>query len=305
MTSIPANSLANLSNSFAAAIAHAGQAIVTIHGGRRMTASGVHWQPGVVVTTDHALKHDEITVTLGDRSLPASLIGRDPGTDLALLKLSQSDIAVAEVGDSTQLQVGHLVFAVGRSPDSGVTASMGVIGAIGGTWRTWQGGQIDQYIRPDLSLYPGGAGSGLVDLNGRVVGINTSAPRSGVLTIPTTTVQRVIHQLLQSGRVVRGYLGVGMQPVALPPRLRESLGLATEGGVIIVSTEAGSPADQAGVIIGDVIVALDDRPIQQVHDVHAVLDPDRVGKPLLARLIRAGELLELTVVVGERPRRGV
>lgn len=301
--SVSSSALSNLSNTFADAIAHAGQAIVAIQGGRRHSFSGVHWQSGIIVTPDHAIRQDEVTVILGDRTLPATVIGRDPGTDLALLKLTPPDFPVAELG-SAQLQVGHLVLAVGRSAETGLNASMGVIGAIGGAWRTWQGGQIDQYIRPDLTLYPGGSGSGLIDLEGRFLGINTSAPRSGVLTIPASTIQRVINQLLQTGRVVRGYLGVGMQPVTIPPRFQQTLNLTTDGGVIVVSTEADSPADRAGMLMGDVIIALGDRPIQAVADVHAVLDPDRVGSSLTVKLIRAGKLIELTVVIGERPRRG-
>ncbi|NJO43528.1 MAG: PDZ domain-containing protein [Cyanobacteria bacterium CRU_2_1] len=294
-----------LSNTFAEAIAHAGQSIVAVKGGRRFGASGVHWRSGVIITSDHSLRQeDEITLVLPDQSTTtAPIIGRDPGTNLAILRLRpELNLPIATIQHPASLQVGHLVLAVGRSSETGLTASMGMISALGGTWRTWNGGQIDQFIRPDLTLYPGGSGSALIDPQGQVLGINIATPRSAVLTIPAVTIDRVVDQLLNRGRIVRGYLGVGMQPVELPQRLQQALNLSGTR-VLVVSVESGSPAEQAGIMIGDVIVELGDRQISDIHDVHQMLDPEQVGKPLGVKVIRGGQWMELTVTVGERPRR--
>jgi serine protease DegQ len=216
------NPLLALSNNLADIVAQTESSIVAING-RRMGFSGVHWRSGVVVTVDHAISREEsIRVTLPDqRTVAATLVGRDPSTDLAVLKL-ESAFPTAPLEASETLKVGQMVLAIGRG-DSGVSASFGVIGSLGGTWRTWHGGRVDQFIRPALQLYPGASGGALINANGQVVGINTAAPRRITLTIPTATVNRVVNQLLQTGRVARGYLGVGMQPVRLPELLTRSL----------------------------------------------------------------------------------
>ena len=295
----------SLSQTFVASIAQVESAVVAVKAGRRGSASGVHWRSGIIVTTEHSLKsEDEITLVLPNSSTSiATVIGRDPGTDLAVLRL-QSDVSLSVPPLAKEpLQVGHLVLAVGRSMDTGVTASLGIISSLGGSWRTWQGGQIDQLIRPNLMLYPGGSGSALINPQGHVLGINTAAPRSSILTIPATTIDRVVNQLLQQGRILRGYLGVGMQAVQLPERLLQAFSLTGQGGVLIVSVEAGSPADQAGILIGDVVVALGDRRMTEIADVQQMLDPEQIGQPLAVHLIRGGQRVDLTITIAERPGR--
>jgi S1-C subfamily serine protease len=302
------SALLALSNDLAEAVACASQAVVAVQARPRMPSSGVHWRQGVIVTADHTVKRDEdISVGLPDgRTAPAVLAGRDPSTDLAVLKLQGLEFPTAEIGDAAGLRVGHVVLAVARPGERGrgLSASWGVISALGGPWRTWHGGQIDQFIRPDLTLYPGFSGGALVDTRGRIMGINTSGPRSMVLTIPPSTVNRVVSQLLERGRIARGYLGLGMQPVRLPESLKRTLNLTRAGGVIIVAVEPDSPAERAGLLIGDVLVALDGVPIGDTADVQALLGPERVGSAVVASIIRAGLLAERTVVVGERPQRG-
>lgn len=295
-----ASALLELSNSLSGAIAQAGSSIVAING-RRRSSSGIHWQSGIIVTAEHTLKRDEeIGITWADGTTAnASLIGRDGGTDLAVLRVEGSDRPTAQIADANALQVGNLVMAIARSPESGISASMGVISALGGSWRSWHGGQIDRFIRPDLTLYPGFSGGALIDTEGRAIGMNTAGPRHWTLTIPAATIGRVVDQLGR-GRIARGYLGLGMQPVQLPDSLKSSLQLAG-GGVIVVSVEPDAPADRAGVLIGDIIVRLADQPISDVRDVHALLDPDRVGQPLPAQIVRAGALTQLTITVGARP----
>jgi S1-C subfamily serine protease len=300
-----ASALLALSNDLAGAVERAGRSVVAVHARPRTPSSGVHWRQGVIVTADHTVKRDEeISVSLPDgRMIPARLAGRDASTDLAVLKLQEAAFPVAEVGDAAALRVGHVVLAVARPGERGVSASWGVISALSGPWRTWHGGQIDQFIRPDVSLYPGFSGGPLVDGHGRVMGINTSGPRNMVLTIPPSTVNRVVGQLLEKGRIVRGYLGLGMQPVRLPEPLKRTLNLPRTSGVIIVAVESDSPAERAGLLIGDVLVALDGVPISDVADVQALLGPGRVGTEVSASIIRAGLLAERVIMIGERPQR--
>jgi S1-C subfamily serine protease len=293
-----------LSNDLAEAAARAGQAVVAVHARPRMPSSGVHWRQGIIVTAEHTVKRDEeISVGLPDgRVVPAALAGRDQSTDLAVLKLEGGGFPTAEIGDAAALRVGHVVLAVARPGERGrgLSASWGVISALGGPWHTWHGGQIDRFIRLDLTLYPGFSGGPLVDAHGRAVGINTSGPRSMALTIPRLTVDRVVGQLLEKGRIARGYLGLGMQPVRLPESLKQTLNLPRAGGVIVVAVEPDSPAERAGLLIGDVLIALDGTPVSDTADVQALLGPERVATAVGASIVRAGLLTEQVIVVGER-----
>ena len=295
-----------LSNNLADAVERAGATVVGINARQRMSSSGVHWKQGVIVTADHTIRReDEITVTLPDnRTVSATLAGRDASTDLAVLKLEGTDFPVAVIGDVDSLKVGNLVLALGRSSDRSLTASWGVVSAKGDAWRTWRGGQIDQLLLPDLTLYPGMDGGPLVDTSGCVVGINTAGlSRRSDVTIPVSTINRVVNQLLEAGHIRRGYLGVGMQPVLLPDVLKQQLNLSSGGGAIAVNIEAGGPADKAGMLLGDVIVTLDDTPINDTYDVLAMLGSESVGKTMKAQVIRGGALIELTITIGEKVRQ--
>lgn len=298
------SSLLTFSHDLADAVERAGRSVVAINAGQRRSSSGVHWQPGVIVTAEHNLKRDEEIIIALPHSTPisATLIGRDPTTDLAVLRFEGVELPTVEIADASQLKVGHFVLAIARHNDD-LSASFGVLSALSGSWRTWSGGEIDQFIRPDLSFYPGFSGGPLVDVQGRVVGINTSGPRRMVLTIPTITVNRVVSQLIEKGHISRGYLGVSLQPVHLPDTLKATLNLPGSGGVIVVNVEAGGPADHSGVLIGDVLVALDGIPVSDTGELLALLGPERVGKTVGATIVRGGTLTELTIAVGERSRQ--
>lgn len=299
---IPSTLLA-LSQNLADAVEKAGRAVVAVNARHRIASSGVHWRSGVIVTADHTVRRDEeITVTLPDnRKVAAKLVGRDSTTDLAVLKLQDVDLPTAEIGDAESLKVGHMVLAVARPGESGLSASWGVVSAKGGVGRNWCGGQIDSFLRLDLSLYPGFSGGALVDASGTVVGINTSGPRNMVLAIPVDVVNRVIETLLEKGRIARGYLGLGMQPVVLPDTLKRVLNLSSAGGVIVVNVEPNGPADRAGVLIGDVLLEFDDTPVSDTAEVQAVLSPESVGKTFRVQMIRGGARVEVAIAVSERP----
>ena len=294
------DALLSLSNDLAAAVERAAPAVVAVHA-RRLPSTGIHWRPGIVVTAEHTVRTaEDITVTMADgRSLPAVLAGRDPGTDLAVLRVADAGSVVATLGDDTALKVGHMVLALGYGP----RASWGVISALGPRWRSWRGGDIDRLVRLDLVLYPGFSGGPLVDAAGRVVGLNTSGlARETRLALPVTMVTRVADELLQKGHVSRGYLGLSMQPVRLPEPLRAQLGLG-DGALIVVMVEPSGPAARAGVLLGDVLVALDGEPVGDLDDVQARLGSDRVGAEISAVVLRGGVRTELRITVGEQPRR--
>jgi len=301
------DTLLAFSNDLAGAVERVGRSVVAINARRRIPASGVHWRSGVIVAANHTVRRDDdITVTLPDgTTVPATLAGRDSGTDLAVLRLAGATLPVADVGDSAALMVGQVVLAVGR-PGESVTASLGIVSALGGEWRTWHGGKIDRLVRLDLAIYDGFSGGPLVDAAGRVLGINTSGlARAAALAVPASTVNRVVDQLLEKGRVARGYLGLGMQPVRLQASLRERLGMQHEGALLVVSVEPGGPADAAGVLLGDLLVSLDGTPVSDPSDVLALLGAERVGTGIVAQIVRGGERTQLTITVGERlPKEG-
>jgi S1-C subfamily serine protease len=296
------HTLLSLSNDLAAAVERAARAVVAVHARPRLPSTGVLWRPGLVVTAEHTIRVDEeIRVAWSDGQWePATLVGRDPGTDLAGLRVGESDRPVAEVGDSAELKVGNLVLAVGYGP----RASWGVVSAVGGAWRTGRGGEVDRLLRVDLVLYPGFSGGPLVDASGKVAGLVTSGlSRQLELAVPTSTVTRVVDELLATGRVSRGYLGIGLQPVALPEALRRLAPGSGARGLIVVRVEADGPAARAGLMLGDVLVALEGTPLHDPGDVQDAIAGRKVDTAVTVSLLRAGAPLEVAVTLAERPSR--
>jgi S1-C subfamily serine protease len=267
---------------------------------KRCCVSGVHWSPGIIVTTIDAVRcQEEMTLmTSAGEVLPASVVGSDPGTDIAVLRVEAPNLPTLEVGNLEDLQVGHLVLAIGRLEDGNIQASCGILASLGREWQSWTGGQIDRLIRPNIQPFSGFSGSPLLDVEGRVLGINTTYSRGRyAITIPPTTVDRVVAQILRAGKVTQGYLGVGLQPVELPTSQQQSLNLSQQVGVLIVSIEADSPADRAGVFIGDILLALDTEPVTSIRALRSQLRSERVGQPVVAQIIRGGELINLTLTI--------
>jgi S1-C subfamily serine protease len=298
--------LQSLSDDLAGAVEQASQSIVAIHARRRIPSTGVLWRPGVVVTAHHTVQRDEkITVTLPDGSTAAAtLAGRDPTTDVAVLRIESQAGVIAERTGSNQARVGQLVLALGR-PGSAVTAALGVVSAVGAEWRTWHGGRIDQFIRLDVAVYDGFSGGPLVDASGRVLGINSSGlARASAMTIPASTVERVAEQLLSAGRVRRGYVGLGLQPVKIPAGLVKELNLSRDVGLMVVSLDEDAPAHAAGISLGDIVVSFDGTDVSDPTELLAALVGDRIGTQVTLRLLRGRASLDIPVTVGERPARG-
>ena len=293
------DALLTLSSELAGAVERASRYVVGVNARRRLGSTGVHYKPGLVVTADHTVEVDEdVTVTAPDgRTLAATVAGRDPAIDVAVLRVDAGDLAVAEI-TTEPARVGHIVLAVGRGP----RASWGLVSAIGDGRRRRP--ETADWLSLDLTLYPGFSGGPLIDARGRVVGMTTSgAARHFQVAIPAAAVDRAVDELLRRGRIPRPYLGVGTQSVRLSEALRERLHTDQRSAVIIVDVQPDSPAAAAGLVVGDVIVSLGGERISEPGDLRAVLRPQQVGESVVLSLARGGEPREVRVTVGERARR--
>lgn len=306
------NSLANLSEQLAAAVEKASRSIVAIDARPRVPTSGIIWREGVIVSTNHTIRRDEdITIQLQDGARHAvTLVGRDAGTDLAVLKIADEaagkSLHPVEIGDAANLKVGNIVLAVGfTDAERGVRASFGIVNSVAGAWRTWRGDEIDRFISLDAAIYLGFSGGALVDAEGKVYGVNTSAfGRGTALTIPASTVNRVVETLLTKGKIARPYLGIYMhQPIPLSQNLRDKLNLQQASGLMIVTVEPDSPAEKAGIFIGDVLLRLEGREMTDIVDIQTILAGREPGSPVKADLLRGGELKTVEITLGERPVR--
>lgn len=279
----------------------ASAAVVRVEGRRRLPASGFAWsEDGLVLTANHVLRRDnKIRIGLADGSqASAQLVGRDPSTDLALLKVNSTNLNTLDEATEEDVRVGNLVMALGR-PGASIQATLGIVSAMGTGWRSRQGGQADRIIQTDVLMYPGFSGGPLVTAGGALVGLNSSALMHGVsVTLPTTTLKRVVDALLQYGRVRRGYLGVSTQIVRLQNDIRQELG--QKSGLLIVAVEPGSPAEQSGLTIGDTIVNLGSTTIRRHDDLLAELIHAQFDEKVPVTIVRGGEIQTLNVKIGEQ-----
>jgi S1-C subfamily serine protease len=294
--------LAELSSQLAAAVERASNSIVAIHARRRIPSSGIVWRDGVIVSASHTVKRDdEVPVTLpGGKSVTATVVGRDPATDLIALRIEGAKSHVAGKADADALKVGSLVLAVGR-PGSEVAASFGIISAIGKGWRTWQGARIDTVLRLDLAVYDGFSGGPLVDASGAVLGVNNSALARGTpVTLPTAAVDRVLDELLEHGSVRRPFVGVAAQPVTLSASLVKHHELAHDTALLIVSVADGSPADSAGILVGDVLLEANGKSLSRPTDLLDALSDVPGGESLRLKVLRGGAVKSVSVTPTDR-----
>ncbi len=294
------NSLIAFSQNLADIVESVGKSIVAIEG-QRFFCSGIHWREGIIVTSDENIKRETgVTITLPNgETTPVTLLGRDRSTDVAVFK-TDAQLPPAPIDSDCDLKVGHLALAIGRDRERGVFVSQGIVSTVDGSWRSTLGGYIDRFIRLDLNFYPGSGGSALVNAAGQVVGFNTTGPRRSVLAIPVATVDRVISQLLETGHIRRGYLGLAMQPVYLPDSLLAEFSLTTQQGLMVMNVESQAPAEQAGILLGDILTKIEDTPIVRLRDIQAYLEPQNVGKAIAIQLIRGGKLQDISLTIGDK-----
>lgn len=292
------------SNQLADAVQTAGAWIVRVHARRGLPASGIVLGLDLVVAADHTIdpqREDEIRVGLPDgRELAASVAGRDPATDVAVLRLAEASGVQAPTVGGSPARVGSLGLVVAR-PRQQPAASLAFISGVGGPARTRRGGILERYIQVDTVMYPGFSGGALTDTSGAILGLATSgvAFDGPSIALPWDSVSELATYLAQHGRVRRGYLGVGSQPVSLSTAARELAG-GQELGLLVVHLEENGPAARGGFLQGDILIALDDARIESADDLQAILGPARVGKDISATVVRGGARADLSVTVGER-----
>jgi S1-C subfamily serine protease len=294
--------LAGLSNDLAGAVEQAAASVVTVFGRQRMPATGIVWSAdGLIVSANHVVERDEdIHIDTPDgRHLSTNVVGRDPNTDLVLLKIDSADLTAATRA-THEPKVGQLVLAVGRPGKSGPMASLGVISLVGG-----KGGQRQQhlgnFLKTDAAMLPGFSGGPLVDAWGEILGLNSSTMgRGSGFTLPNETIDRVVASLQKHGKVRRGFLGVSAQAVAVNDQLAEGLGLESKRALVIVGLEPGAPAEQQGLLIGDIIVRVAGVAVGSVDQLMEQLSGDVVGQEVDIEIVRGGELITRSIVAGER-----
>jgi S1-C subfamily serine protease len=260
-----------------------------------------------MVTSEHTLRRDEeIQLTLPNgRVVPATLVGRDPSTDIAVLKSAEADTAVPLFGDVAALKPGSLALVVGRTRASGPVAALGVVSLVASDRRTWTGASLTPYIRLDIGLQPTAVGGAVVDAHGNVVGLATPRfARFGAIAAPASAIDKIADTLLKQGRIPRGYLGVGLQPVRLPNAFRETLRRNEKTAVIVLEVHPDGPAEKAKMVIGDILVSLGGRPVTRLEDIQSLLAGDAIGKTLPLKFVRGGVIQEGNIVVAERPHGG-
>ena len=295
--------LASLSDDLAGAVQRAGASVVAVHGRRRFPASGLVWRADQVLTASHVLERDsDLSITAPDGSQrPARLLGRDPSSDVAVLNVPGANLRAFDPASSA-LKAGHLALAVGRPGTPEPIASFGAVSSIGGAWRTSQGGVLDAYIRADVALLPGLSGGALADVNGKVVGMLSAYLAGGdPVAIPVATLEGVAQRILSGGSLRRAYLGVSTQPVELQEAVRQRLVIQQTSGLMLLGLEAGAPAERSGLLLGDILLSIGDRPVDDGEALQMALGPAVVGQPTPIRLIRGGELREVRVTPAPRP----
>jgi S1-C subfamily serine protease len=290
--------LAEFSSQLAGAVEVAAKSLVAIHARRRIPSSGIVWRDGVIVSASHTVRRDgEVTVTLPTgESTPATIVGRDAATDVVALRVTGLTSQVAAKADAQSTRVGSFVLAVGR-PGRSVTASFGVISAVGEGWRTWQGARIDQVLKLDLAIQDGFSGGALVNASGAVVGVNNSAlARGAPLALPVAAVDRVLDELLEHGHVRRAFVGVAVYPVTLGASVVKRHQLPHESALVVMSVGDGTPAGSAGVMVGDVLIAANGQPLRRPTDLLDALASAKVGTPLEITHLRGADLRTVTVI---------
>jgi len=297
-----ADVLTQLSEALVARVAAAAPRLMAIRLGPVRALSAIAWRGDLVVTSEQALPEAESyeLARAGSPTGAARLVGRDPGTNVALLRVAASGPDAGEPVAATG-RIGAIALVLGARTDAEPVARMAIVREVGPGWRSMAGGAIDQFLRLDLRAGRDTEGGPVIDAAGGLIGMATAGPRGRALVIPHATIERAVGQILTHGTLRGGWLGVGLQQVAIPSALHEAAG--QESGLMVVSLAPQGPAEQAGLLPGDVLLALDGEPMTRLRSVRGKLGRDRVGQEVALKLMRAGAMQMVKLTVGARPGR--
>ena len=298
--------LQGVSDQVAELVARTVTGVVAVKGGAYRTASGISLREDLVAVTDATLRREErVPVHAFDGSHgTATLLGRERRLGVAFLRVEGLRVKPLAARDPAGLKAGMLAAVVGLTTDVGESASLGIIGAVGGPRRTWRGGTLDHFIRLDVNVYPSQAGAAVVDAEGSLIGLATPGLlQYSAVAVPVVTLNRLADELLAQGRIRQGYVGIGLQRVALPAIWREKIRSEQTSGLIILSVESGTPAEAAGLQVGDILISFDGRPLADVDDLQEHLRGESVGRAAKLTAMRGGEIVDVPITVAERPGR--
>jgi S1-C subfamily serine protease len=293
------DTLANLSRELADAVERAGRSIVRVDDGARLTAGGlVYSREGILVATSHGVERDEdiVVETHDSRRIPATVVGRDSDSDIAVLRVDELGLEPLEPAEPDSARAGSLAIAVGRPGRGGLEATLGLVSA---RIETETNGRPSYLVRTDAALFPGFSGGALVDARGRAIGLlNLMFGRGRGVAVGMPVVEAVVESIVKHGAVKPGYLGVRTQLVPLPGSLRSLPGVSREEGLLVVGVESGSPAEQGGVLLGDTLIAIGETTVADVDGLRLALRAAAPGTEVNLKVIRGGTLKDLKVIVG-------
>jgi S1-C subfamily serine protease len=307
MTSTAIADLSAFSRALADLVEKAATGVVAVKAAPYRVVSGLIVREDLIAVSNQSLRReDQIPIQAVDgMQAAATILGRDPTVDLAFLKVQSGKLKPLTAADPASLKAGTLAAVVGLTIDAGPSASLGILGAVGGTRRTWRGGTLDHFFRLDVNLYPSQSGAAVVNAEGHVIGLATPGLlRHSTVAVPLITLNRIAEELLQEGRIRHGYLGVGLHPVEIPALLRSKLEVTAESGLILLSVEPQSPADIAGWLVGDILIALDGKAVTDIDELQTALRGNAVGRSMNVSLLRGGQLIETQITVSERGKKG-
>lgn len=299
-------SLSEFSRELVSLVERVASGVVAVRSAAYRVVSGVCLSENLIAIPEHELKRtDQVPVVLRDGTqVNATILGRDQSVDVAVLRTDGTALRPLPAADVESVKPGTLAAVVGMTIDVGPSSSLGTIGAVGGPRRTWRAGRLSHFIRLDANVYPSQSGAAVVNTNGELIGMaSTALLRHAAVALPLATLQRVADELVKSGRIRRGYLGVGVEEVPIPEFLREKLGVDAHSGLMLLTVEPGSPAANAGLQLGDIILSLDKQATSSPEELQEALRGDAVGRTLEAVLIRAGNVLSASIHISERTGR--
>lgn len=301
----PSQILKSLSDETAELVGKVAPSVVGISN-QQGRGTGIVWSSdGYIVTCNHVVgRRRTVRVGLGERKFSeGKVIGRDPNSDVALLKIKEGELKPIEIGNSENLRVGQFVIALANPYSRDLSAASGIITSVRSSFRRWRGMTMGNALVTDATLNPGYSGGPLVDVSGKMIGLNSAYIQSRGIAVPINTVKTIADMLISEGKITRAYLGITSNTIQLPQEIATQAQISQDEGIIVLSVEKNSPAKRAGLVLGDIIVKLDEKPVTNTYDLNRLLSKEMIGKETKLRILRAEKPMELKITPTERRNR--